>query len=32
MANLPDAAVDDESAFEVRRRFELPGRLGELGR
>jgi hypothetical protein len=29
MADLPDGAVDDESAFDVRWRFQLSGRLGE---
>jgi predicted RNase H-like HicB family nuclease len=29
MADLPDSAVDDESAFDVRWRFHLSGRLGE---
>jgi predicted RNase H-like HicB family nuclease len=29
MADLPDAAVADETAFDVRWRFDLPGRLGD---
>ena len=29
MADLPDAAVDDESAFGVRWRFQFSGRLSE---
>jgi predicted RNase H-like HicB family nuclease len=29
MTGLPDSAVDDESAFDVRWRFQLSGRLGE---
>jgi predicted RNase H-like HicB family nuclease len=28
-ANLPDDAVDDVTAFDVRWRFQLPGRLGK---
>jgi predicted RNase H-like HicB family nuclease len=29
MADLPDSAVDDESAFDVRWRFHFTGQLGE---